>query len=148
MNAAALLDACRAAGVVLQVEGDNLVVEADCDPPADLIDELREHKLELIAAISSRVAANVIDGLEERAAIVEEGAGVPREWAEGFAVMCSIPAPTGFSPERWRRIVDAVGVFIDKWAARAIACGWSDLDVFGCDAAAPEVRLYGRRAAA
>jgi hypothetical protein len=55
--------------------------------------------------------------------------------------MCSMPAPAGFSPERWQRIIDAAGVFIDKWAAKAIACGWSDLDVFGCDAAAPDRRF-------
>ena len=81
------------------------------------------------------------DDLDERAAIIEEGAGVPKRWAEGFAAMSSMPAPAGFSPERWQRIVDAAGVFIDKWAAKAIACGWSDLDVFGCDAAAPDKRF-------
>jgi hypothetical protein len=73
--------------------------------------------------------------------IIEEGAGVPKRWAEGFAAMCSIPAPTGFSPERWRRIIDATGTFLDEWAAKAIACGWTDLDVFGCDAAAPDRRF-------
>jgi hypothetical protein len=81
------------------------------------------------------------DDLDERAAIIEEGAGVPKRWAEGFAAMCSMPAPAGFSPERWQRIIDAAGVFIDKWAAKAIACGWSDLDVFGCDSAAPDRRF-------
>ena len=48
------------------------------------------------------------DALDERAAIVECGAGVPRGWAEGFAALCSMPAPTGFSSERWERIVDAI----------------------------------------
>jgi len=50
------------------------------------------------------------DDLDERAAIIEEGAGVPKRWAEGFAAMSSMPAPAGFSPERWQRIVDAAGV--------------------------------------
>ncbi len=52
-----------------------------------------------------------------------------------------MPAQTGFSAERWRRIVDAAGVFIDRWAARAIECGWSDLDVFGADPDAPDSRF-------
>ena len=82
-----------------------------------------------------------IQDLGERAAIIEEGANVPRRWAEGFAAMASMPAPAGFSPERWRRIVDATGTFLDRWAAKVIACGWSDLDVFGCDAAAPDRRF-------
>jgi hypothetical protein len=81
------------------------------------------------------------DDLDERAAIIEEGAGVPKRWAEGFAVMCSMPAPEGFGQERWQRIVDAAGVFIDKWAAAAIEAGWSDLDVFGVDGVAPTHRF-------
>jgi hypothetical protein len=81
------------------------------------------------------------DDLEERAAIIEEGAGVPRAWAEGYAALSTMPTPTGFSPERWRRIVDATGTFIDRWATEAIRCGWSDLDIFGVDPAAPDRRF-------
>jgi hypothetical protein len=84
---------------------------------------------------------SVVDDPGERAAIIECGANVPRRWAEGYAAMCSMPAPTGFSPERWARIVDAAGAFLDRWAAKVIACGWSDLDVFGCDSAAPDRRF-------
>src|SRR5438046_2457750 len=69
----------------------------------------------------------------ERAALIE--------WAEGYAALCSMTAPSAFSPERWVRIVDAAGAFLDRWASDAIACGWSDLDVFGCDAAAPDRRF-------
>ena len=81
------------------------------------------------------------DDLHERAALVECGANVPRRWAEGYAALCTMPAPTGFSSERWARIVDATGHFLDHWAAEAIKCGWSDLDAFGCDAAAPDKRF-------
>ena len=52
-------------------------------------------------------------------AYVEEGAGVPRRWAEGYAALCSMVAPPGFSRERWQRIVDAAGNFLDRWAAKA-----------------------------
>src|SRR5437763_8046655 len=86
------------------------------------------------APIETPVSA---DDLEERAALVEYGAGVPRAWAEGFAALCTMPAPPGFMPERWARIVDAAGTFMDRWAAKATACGWSDLDVFGVDADRP-----------
>jgi hypothetical protein len=50
-------------------------------------------------------------------------------------------APTGFSPDRWRRIVDAAGRFIDRWADEAIRCGWCDLDLFGCNPDAPDRRF-------
>src|SRR4051794_7119196 len=38
---------------------------------------------------------------EERAAIIDEGAGVPRTWAEGYAALCTMPPPSGFWPDRW-----------------------------------------------
>jgi hypothetical protein len=81
------------------------------------------------------------DDLDERAALIEYGAGVPRAWAEGFAALSTMPAPTGFSSARWQRIVDAAGGFLDRWASKAIECGWSDIDVFGCDADAPDRRF-------
>ena len=33
------------------------------------------------------------------------------------------------------------GVFLDRWAAEAIRCGWSDLDVFGVDPDRPDARF-------
>ena len=78
---------------------------------------------------------------DERAALVESDANVPRRWAEGFAALSSMPAPTGFSSDRWRRIIDAAGQFLDRWAAGAIKCGWSDLDVFGCNPDRPDARF-------
>src|SRR4051794_12127008 len=42
------------------------------------------------------------DDFEERAAIIEEGTGIPRAWAEGFAKLTAMPPPTGFGPDRWK----------------------------------------------
>ena len=81
------------------------------------------------------------DDLEERAAIIEEAANAPRRWAEGYAALCTMPPPAGFSPVRWRRVVDSIGKFLDHWAHEAIRCGWSDLDVFGCHQNAPAARF-------
>ena len=80
------------------------------------------------------------DDLDEHA-VIAEGAGVPTRWAEGFAVLSAMPPPTGFSLARWRRIINAAGIFIDKWAAKAAECGWSDLDVFGVNPDAPGRRF-------
>jgi hypothetical protein len=52
LNAARLLETARAAGLSLLIEGENLIVEADGDLPAELIAELREHKAELMVVLS------------------------------------------------------------------------------------------------
>jgi hypothetical protein len=146
MIAQRLLDDARAAGFSIEVEDGDLFVDADCDPPPELIAELRQNKAELLAILAPQAGdappprVDAYD-LEERAAIIEYGAGVPRRWAEGFAALCAMTAPEGFAPERWRRIIDATGTFIDRWAARASECGWSDLDVFGVDPNRPDARF-------
>jgi hypothetical protein len=81
------------------------------------------------------------DDLDERAALIEEGASVSRSWAEGYAALCAMSPPSGFLPERWRRVIDAAGVFLDRWTEIAIACGWTDLDVFGCNPVRPDARF-------
>jgi hypothetical protein len=149
MIAQRLIEDARAAGLSIEVQDGDLIVEADRDPPASLLAELRQHKAELIAvlvphgrkAVPTTPAERNPDDLNERAALIEHGAGVPRRWAEGYAALASMPAPIGFSSERWARIVDAAGAFLDHWAAKAIACGWSDLDVFGCDPERPDARF-------
>src|SRR5438477_10504152 len=144
MIAQRLIEDARAAGLSIEVEGADLIVEADCEMPPDLIAELRRHKAELIAVLVPPSRASTPadpDELDERAALIEFGANVPRRWAEGYVALCSMAPPSGFSPERWQRIVDAVGSFLDRWASEAITCGWSDLDVFGCDRDRPDARF-------
>jgi hypothetical protein len=80
------------------------------------------------------------DASDERAALVAAGAGVSRTWAEGFAALWAMPPPPGVMPARWRRVIDAAGMFLDRWAAVAVARGWTDLDVFGCDPDRPDAR--------
>ena len=79
--------------------------------------------------------------LDERGALIEYGSDVPRQWAEGYAALCVMTPLAGFSPERWQRIIDGAGRFMDRWAAKAAECGWSDLDVFGADPARPDRRF-------
>jgi hypothetical protein len=64
MNAARLLETARAAGLSLVVDGENLIVEADRDPPAELIAELREHKAELMRVLSRRESNAALEPTE------------------------------------------------------------------------------------
>jgi hypothetical protein len=142
VSALALIDAARAEGLTLGVEGGNLIVEVDHDPPDELLAQLREHKAAIIVELRGGDPDWLApDDLDERAAIIAEGAEVPRAWAEGYAALCAMPPPTGFRPDRWQRIIYVTGVFLERWAGEAIRCGWSDLDVFGCDLDAPTARF-------
>lgn len=79
---------------------------------------------------------------DERAAIVEYTAGVPRAWAEGFARLDPDRPPGDVPPRRWRRFVDDCGRFLDGgFAARAAALGWVSCDLFGCDRDRPFARI-------
>ena len=52
-DVAELLARCRTAGLALLVEDDSLHVDFESDPPVDLIEEIRRHKPEVMAALSS-----------------------------------------------------------------------------------------------
>ena len=78
---------------------------------------------------------------EERAALVEYEAGVPRDWAEGFARLDLASPSTGFSIARWRMVIDDGGRFLDRWATEAAGLGWQAIDVFGVHPAAPSARF-------
>ncbi len=82
-----------------------------------------------------------VSDYEERAAITENLAGVPREWAEAFAKVQCAAHLDGYSPERWLALIDDGGRFLDRWAARAMDLGWSAVDCFGLDPKAPEARV-------
>src|SRR5215471_14623853 len=54
------------------------------------------------------------DEVAERAALVEFGAGVPRDWAEGFARLSPERPPSDVPPQRWQIFVNDVGRFLDS----------------------------------
>ncbi len=71
------------------------------------------------------------DDFAERAALVEEGSGVPRAWAEGLARLVTADRLRGFTAEQWRCLIDDGAKFLDRWANRAADFGWSAIDAFG-----------------
>jgi hypothetical protein len=73
------------------------------------------------------------DDREERAAIIEYDAGIPRIWADGFARLDSMRAGSDFCREEWEQVLNDSGRFLDGWVKRALLLGWTVDDVFGVD---------------
>ena len=79
---------------------------------------------------------------------------LPSTISSGLATLKSMAAPRLQRPERWPGVVsDALHLARDGWAAKALALGWSPLDLFGAvpapdgdpDADGLAVKLRGRR---
>jgi hypothetical protein len=79
-------------------------------------------------------------GFAERSALIEYGAGAPRDWAEGFARLDLAKPPSGFYAARWQLVINDGGKFLDRWAAEAGRLGWQASDVFGVHPVAPSCR--------
>ena len=154
MSAArALLHALRDAGVSLGVAGDRLrwTGPAGAMTPA-LLGELRERKAELLALLTPAPTPNKIrtetwpdaerEAIEERAAILEYDAGLPRAWAEGAArLLAGLPPPARCAPWRWQQLRDDAAELIRAgWPAKAAALGWHAAELFGASPTRPEAR--------
>jgi hypothetical protein len=79
LSALAVLAAAKAAGVRLAAEGGGLGVEADSEPPPDLLAALRAHKLELVELLTGTRCKRCSEPIKDRG---------PRAWvpfADGTA---------------------------------------------------------------
>lgn len=124
-------------GAKVERQGDKLLLEAGAAPvPSDMLAMIREHKAEVLDAITEDAEGGDFD---ERAALIEEGAKVPRAWAEGFARLDPDRPPRDVNAKRWCEIIDGIGAFLDRWATQAVAMGWDAADIFGADATRPGV---------
>jgi len=146
LSAAETLTAAQAAGVRLGLDGTDLLIEANCAPPMELLDALRRDKPEILALLRNRetgpespVAMTTespnIHGLS--LAELEEGAG--EDWEEvrddpdalealAHAVVTRRQREQGERPAHWAEISECAGcgpVFL--WAgspARVLGCPW------------------------
>jgi hypothetical protein len=127
------------------LDGGNLLVEAAKPLPTELIEQLRCHKPDIVRALfqaSERIEPFDRSTHVERSAIME-ATGMPPEWAQGYAALCTMPRPAAYAPERWRQLVDDGRYFLDQWGRQAAALGWRTVDCFGVDPGAPETRYDG-----
>jgi hypothetical protein len=146
VSAAEALKAARAAGVRLEIDGDDLVLEASLPPPAAMLDAVAHHKAEIVSLLRPTrdgwLAEDRQTLFDERAGIIEYDGGAPRTWAEALARLDPARPPCDTPPKRWLQFVDDCGRFIDDgWAACAERLGWTPLDLFGCNRTKPFARL-------
>ena len=163
MLARKLIDELAEAGIRLSAENGRLAFEGPREAltPAR-IDELRHHKVELLAAL----AGPDLDAFEERAGIIEHDAGLPRQeaetraareqghdntdslhgevvagWAAEIERLAKLPA---VSPEGAVALKRAQAFISEKWALQAARLGWDEVELFGVCPRAPWRRLDRR----
>jgi hypothetical protein len=109
MSAAAALEAARAAGISVEIDGDDLVLEASAPPQPALLDLLSRHKGSIVALL--RLADDRWSAgdwqvfFDERAGIAEFDGGLSRGQAEVRAFECCVAEwltrnPTRSPPRR------------------------------------------------
>jgi len=94
MSAAQALSAARAVGIHLEVDGDDLLLEASAPPPSAILEVLSQHKAEIVAVLRpGRDGWSTDDWrlfFEERAAIAEFDGRLQRTEADDQALDCCI----------------------------------------------------------
>ena len=94
MSAAQVLTEARAIGIHVEVDGNDLLLEAVAPPPSALLEALSRHKAEIIAMLQPGADGWSIDDwrfyFEERAAVAEFNGGLTRADAEVQAFECCI----------------------------------------------------------
>ena len=104
MSAAEALKAARAVGIHLEVEGDDLLLEASAPPPSAILELLAQHKAEIVAVLRpGRDGWSAEDWqvfFDERAGIIEFDGGLPRAEAEAQAFDCCVVEWLNRNPER------------------------------------------------
>ena len=94
MSAAEALQAARRAGVTIEIDGSDLVLEAAAPPKSAVVDALSRHKTAIIALLRP-----VKDGwsaedwrthYDERAGMAEFEGGLSRDEAEAHAFNCCV----------------------------------------------------------
>ena len=113
MSAAEALKAARAVGIHLEVDGDDLVLEASAPPPSAIVEVLSQHKAEIVAVLRpGRDGWSAEDWqafFDERAGIMEFDGRLSRTEAEAQALASCIVEwlnrnPTPSAPGRHRRL--------------------------------------------
>jgi len=104
MSAVEALESARAVGVHVEIQGDELLLEATSVPPTAVLEAISRHKTEIIALLRpSRDGWSAADWqgfFDERAGIAEFDGGLSRREAEVQAFACCVVEWLNRNPER------------------------------------------------
>jgi len=104
MSAAEALQAARAAGIQLRIDGNDLVLKASVPPPAPVLNLLSRHKADVVRMLSpDENSWSALDWqvfFDERAGIAEFDGGLPRPQAEAQAFAWCVIEWLNRHPER------------------------------------------------
>jgi hypothetical protein len=67
--------------------------------------------------------------------------GVPREWVYGIQSLYRHGPPPGVPGQLWQQFREDCERFLDEWAAKAAALGWTAEALFGCAPSQPLAHL-------
>jgi hypothetical protein len=123
MSAINALKAARALGIIVQADGDHLMLAAAAAPPAAILDDLKRHKPEIIAILKPAdrgpSAEDWLALFDERAGALEFDGGQPRELAELQAIGSCVldPAMAETSSEVLDRFIRSLPAHISQYRA-------------------------------
>jgi hypothetical protein len=140
MSVAQAIKTARAAGIELALDGDDLALSAASAPPAAVLDGLFRHKAEIVALLRERGA---VEWLDQHLDPPPPHAQKPLATALAALAQLNPAKPPGdVSRRRWAQFVDDCGLFLNSdWVHRAMALGWTSLDLFGCNRERPMARI-------
>jgi hypothetical protein len=138
-----LIKSVMTQGATLRLSGGRIVIDSAAPLPVALMNELRTEQAGLVEWLLQQEIAERHAAIEERAALIADGAGVPMAWAEGYARLCLMAPPKAYPTAEWQALVDSAGRFLDTWGAEAARLDWQPLDLFGVHRTAPFRRLDG-----
>jgi hypothetical protein len=143
MSAVQAIKVARAAGIEFSVDGNRLLIDAASEPPVSVIEELRQHKLEIVKLLRSEgrlpeipEIPGSLEGDDRR----EDGVcDLPQQTsgdhsADSFASALAILRryrPAYVLEADWQQMIDDAEVFVATWGHKAETLDWSVDDLFG-----------------
>ena len=160
MTAAEAMRLARDAGVNISVDGGDLVLDAEREPPVVVLQVLKRHKAEIMEMLTAYVSnpADRIADYRERLVICAEAGDVSPSEAHRIATdQCGAPLEelTDWQIAYWRQCLlriseptthrlngtrqGCLDTLDEPWLRNAIALGWSELELWGVDPSAPQL---------
>ncbi len=121
---AEVLDLARRHGVLVEARGDELRLRAAAEPPRDVVEALRQHKPEIMAALST------------------VSPSTPQEWVDGVSRLRGMSTPETVAGDSWAAFLASCDAFMAcPWPSKAASMGWTAHNLFGCDGLKPVERV-------